>query len=114
MAAAFSACCGEGLLIPCGRLRSTMAEHRELSGLRIVQEQVERASAGSELGKGGGNGVLARGGDDFEVGAFDAAEFVVEDGDAFVGGDGDGPFDAVVGDDHAEALEGGEDGAGFR
>lgn len=37
----------------------------------------------------------------------------MEDGDAFVGGDGDGPFDAVVGDDHAVALEGGEDGAGF-
>ena len=90
-----------------------MAGHRELSGLRIVQEQVERPSAGSEPGKGGGNGVLARGGDDFEVGAFDSAEFVVEDGDAFVGGDGDGPFDAVVGDDHAVALESGEDGAGF-
>jgi len=54
-----------------------------------------------------------RGGDDLEVGAFDATEFVVEDGDAFVGGDGDGPFDAVVGDDHAVALECGEDGAGF-
>ena len=37
----------------------------------------------------------------------------MEDGDAFVGGDGDGPFDAVVGDDHAVALECGEDGARF-
>lgn len=90
-----------------------MAGHRELSGRRIVQEQVERPNAGSELGKGGGNGVLARCGDDLEVGASDAAEFVVEGGDAFVGGDGDGPFDAVVGDDHAIALECAEDGAGF-
>lgn len=54
-------------------------------------------------------GVVFGGEDDFEVGTFDFSEFGVEVGHAGVGGGGDGPGEAVVGDEHAVAFEGGDD-----
>ena len=36
--------------------------------------------------------------DDFEVRTFDFAEFFMQDGNARIGSDRDGPFDAVVGE----------------
>src|SRR5687767_12206331 len=43
--------------------------------------------------------------DDFERGALHAAQLLVEHGNAFVGGARHGPFDAVVGNEHAVLLE---------
>ncbi len=48
--------------------------------------------------------------DDLKVATTDAAKFLMQDGDARIGRHGDGPLDAVVGDEHAIFFQGFEYG----
>ena len=48
--------------------------------------------------------------DNLERLAFHPPQFFMQVADPLVGGDRDGPIDAVVGDEHSVVLEGGQDG----
>jgi hypothetical protein len=71
-----------------------------------------RAGNGGTMGAATGmSPVLSGSDDDLEVGAFHLPQFFVQDGDAFIGSDGDGPFDAVVRHEHSVAFQGGQNDA---
>src|SRR5947209_1192553 len=73
-----------------------------ISGLRGAARLRAAPRTGRSLGR---RLVARRRLDDLEVGPLELAQLVVEDREARVGRDRNGPLDAVVGDEHAVLFE---------